>query len=159
MGRISVSIFFLFFFPRSSAKYLPGGNASDQFSFGVLGIFAPSQKAFWHCFPAVLGQDFLACGCFFLACHPSHFGARFGIFWAWSLRPIWPFFPVVIVRQDFLVSFVVVFARVFLSTGLVTLLISHSFSLGVWPLWPAIWALFWAFFFPFLGSSPFSSLF
>ena len=33
--------------------------------FGFFGFFAPSQKAFGIVFLAVLGQDFLACGCVF----------------------------------------------------------------------------------------------
>ena len=72
MGRIFVSIFsfpFLFFYLRSSAKYLPGGNASDRFFFG---FFVPSQKAFLALFSCSLGPGFPGLGLVFLACvtHP-----------------------------------------------------------------------------------------
>ena len=120
VGRIFVSIFsfpFLFFL-RSSAKYLPGGNASDRFFFG---FFVPSQKAFLALFSCSLGPGFPGLGLVFSrVCHPSHSWAWFGsfgcgvthpifgsgsVFWVWSPGLFWPFSLVSIVCQDFLVSF------------------------------------------------------
>lgn len=49
-------------------------------------------------------------------CHPSHFGAGFSLFGAWSLGFFGPFSPLVIVCQDFLVSLVVVLVCVFVHT-------------------------------------------
>ena len=97
---------FSFFYLWSSAKYLPGGNASDLF----FSVFVLSQKAFWLCFPLVSGQEFLALGWFFsrvspipflglvwlfwVWCHPSLFWARFGFFGC-GLLDFLAFFPCV----------------------------------------------------------------
>lgn len=109
MGRIFVSIFsFSFFYLWSSAKYLPGGNASDRFFFG---FFVPSQKAFLALFSCSLGPGVPGLGLVFSrVCHPSHFWAWFGSFGCGVTHPIlgsgsvflgvvswlfWPFSPCV----------------------------------------------------------------
>ena len=127
VGRIFVSIF-PFCFLWSSAKYLPGGNASDLFFFGF-----SCQKVFWRGFPVVSGQEFLASGRFFLACFthpvfgpglallgvvlPIPFLGRFRLFWVWSLGFFVFFPPVATVCQDFLVSFSWFPIMVFLCTN------------------------------------------
>ena len=111
VGRIFVSIFsfpFLFFYLWSSAKYLPGGNASDRF-FSVFSCLA--KRLFWLCFPCSLGSGVPGLGLVFSrVCHPSHFWAWFGsfgcgvthpifgsgsVFWVWSPGFFLAFFPCV----------------------------------------------------------------
>ena len=119
VGRIFVSIFsFSFFYLWSSAKYLPGGNASDRF-FSAFSCLA--KRLFWLCFPCSLGSGVPGLGLVFLACvtHPI-FGPGLALLGAVSPIPFWgqvrfflvwspgffgPFPPVSIVSQDFLVSF------------------------------------------------------
>ena len=108
---------FSFFYLWSSAKYLPGGNASDLF----FSVFVLSQKAFWLCFPLVSGQGFLASGWFFSRVSPIQFLgpglallgvvspipflSQVRLFLVWSPGFFGLFPPVSIVCQDFLVSF------------------------------------------------------
>ena len=83
-------------------------------------VFVLSQKAFWLCFPLVSGQGFLASGWFFSRVSPIPFFGPVGSFGCGVTHPFfgpgsaflgvvswffWPFSPVSIVCQDFLVSF------------------------------------------------------
>ena len=88
-------------------------------------------------------------------CHPSHFGAGFSLFGAWSLGFFGPFSPLVIVCQDFLVSLVVVLVCVFVHTYRCSFNPVRFFLWGIGPLGQPFepWAfspfLLFAFFFLF----------
>ena len=117
MGRIFVSIFsFLFSIFGPVLSTCREGTPVTCF-FG----FRAWPKGFLALFPSSLGPGVPGLGLvFFRVCHPSHFWAWFGSFGCGATHPFfgpgsaflgvvswlfWPFSPVSIVCQDFLVSF------------------------------------------------------